>query len=242
MTNDELKPFTTYYYYFERGILMKKIFSLTLSLILTITFLAACGGDASTETVQDAASNAAEVSVLAVKDTAVDAVDTTTESITEQAAALNTDYADALPVRNQLTLGILGLDNDSALAVSPQQAAKMLPLWQALNSLTKSGTGAQAEIDALLLQIEGELTPEQIKAIAAMHLSREDTQRVAQEWGLSNGEGGGEDGQQGGGKNMSESERATRRAEQGKTDDNSSGGVSAALLEQLVQLLQERAQ
>ncbi len=200
---------------------MTKTLTLTLILILAL-LLAGCSGSDNAP-----AANQAD-----------DTVENAAAAVAEKASALSEDYADALPVRNQLTLGILRLEDDSALAVTPEQAAKLLPLWQALNSLTQSGTGAQAEIDALLLQIEGELTDTQLKAIAAMHLSREDTQKIAQEWGISSNGGG--DGS-GGGRNMSEDERATRRAERGMTDDNKSSGVSAALLERLVQLLQERA-
>ena len=195
------------------------IFTFTLTLAI---FLTACGG-----------SNNAPVA-----NQASDTVDNAAAAAAAKTSALSEDYADALPIRNQLTLGILRLEDDSALAITPEQAANLLPLWQALNSLTQSGTGAQVEIDALLSQIEGELTDTQLKAIAAMHLSREDTQKIAQEWGISGGEGGSGDGA---GRNMSEDERATRRAERGITNENKSSGVSAALLDRLVQLLQERA-
>lgn len=194
---------------------MKRILIFTLIFILSVA-ATGCGSDTGTPAAVEQAA-----------------------PVAQSASALTEDYANALPIRNQLTLGILQLENDSALAITAEQAATFLPLWQALGTLTNSGTGAQAEIDALLSQIEGQLTATQLKAIADMHLSREDTQRVAQEWGIS-GENGGGDGS-GGGQNMTEDERATRRAERGVTDDGQSGGVSAALLDRLVQLLTERA-
>jgi hypothetical protein len=112
-----------------------------------------------------------------------------------------------------------------------------------LRSLTRSGTGAAAEIDALQAQIQQEMTPGQLQAINEMQLSRADTQAMAQEWGLATGDGTGSGaGQPGGGRNMSEAERAAREAERAATGATErGGGVSAALLDRLIQLLEERA-
>lgn len=153
-------------------------------------------------------------------------------------SALSEDYADALSVRNQLTLGILRLEGDPGLAITPEQAVQLLPLWQALRSLTGSGTAATAEVDALLAQIEGELSAAQVEAIAGMQLTRADLQTVAREWGIATNANGS--GQPGSGAAMSESERATRQAERAASGE-AAGGASTALLDRLVQLLSERA-
>jgi hypothetical protein len=77
---------------------------------------------------------------------------------------LDTTYENALSTRLQLALGPLMLDGTSD-AITPTQAAELLPLWQALQSLTASGTSATAETNAVLAQIEATLTPAQISAI-----------------------------------------------------------------------------
>jgi len=184
----------------------------TLTLILMIVLLTGCGGSNHAATVQVASGSA---------------------------SALSEDYPEALPARNQLILGTLRLEDDPAQAVTPEQAAKLLPLWQASRSLTRSGTGATAEVDALLAQIEAEMTPAQLQAIAAMRLTQADIQALAQEWGLTTGAetGAGLPSQ---GRNLSEAERATRQAERGLSGEAGSG-VSAALLDRLIQLLEERA-
>jgi len=187
---------------------MKKIITLTLIAIIAVLAVTACGGNAAPA---DAGSDAPN-------------------------SALSEDYADALPIRNQLALGTLRLEDDPYVSVTPEQATQLLPLWQALLNLTGSGTSATAEVNALLAQIEGEMTAEQIEAIKAMQLTRADIQTLAQEWGVSGSEGG----QPGAGAGLSEEERAARRATR-QASGESSSGASVALQERLVQLLQERA-
>jgi hypothetical protein len=134
---------------------------------------------------------------------------------------LPTDYENALAVRNQLALGMLEL-NQGDLAISAEQAQTLLPLWQALRSTQQAGGTAQAEVSALLTQIESAMTPEQLQAIAAMKL----TQPAMQDWATANGitlgSGGGTPGQ---GSGMSAEARATKQAAEGITTsgENSNG-------------------
>jgi hypothetical protein len=86
---------------------------------------------------------------------------------------LNTNYANALPVETQLVLGTLKLEGTSQ-AVDPAMATQLLPLYSLLQQLTTSGTAAQAEIDAVLDQIQATMTADQIHAIAAMKLTQTD--------------------------------------------------------------------
>jgi hypothetical protein len=88
---------------------------------------------------------------------------------------LNASYTGALPVETQLVLGTLKLEGTS-LAVDSAAAAKLVPLYSLLQQMTASGTSAQAEIDAVLDQIQGTMTPDQIHAIAAMKLTQTDLQ------------------------------------------------------------------
>jgi len=157
---------------------------------------------------------------------------------TASAAALNDTYPDALSIRSQLTLGTLKLE-ETAGAVTPEQARELLPLWQASRSLTRSGTGATEEADAVLNQIQEAMTPAQIEAIAAMQLTRAHNQEMAQALGLSTGTGEGEgSSQRGQGQNLSPEERATRQAEK---DVQNTTGTSEALLDELIKLLEKQA-
>lgn len=89
---------------------------------------------------------------------------------------LVTDYEGALDASGQLALGTLKLE-ETGNAVTPAQAATLLPLWQAL----RGGVTAPAEVNAVLAQIEGTMTPQQLLTIAEMQLTQEDLQAWMQE-------------------------------------------------------------
>ena len=235
---------------------MKKLMTLFLSL-LTLFALTACGST-SEETAAVAVADANEANaVVAGVDTAVNTATQTTSSevenetventavttTTEEAVdvALTEDYSeDALPIRNQLLVGTLNLEG-SELAVTPEQAAELLVLWQASVALSRSGTGAPEEVTAVINQIEGTMTPEQIAAISNMQLTREDIQLMAQELGLSVGNGDGEGAggaNRGQGQNMSAEEMATREVER---EDRASNGATNALLDMIIELLSSRS-
>jgi hypothetical protein len=97
-------------------------------------------------------------------------------SDTYTSAVLATSYEGALSASNQLMLGTLLLEGTEH-AVTPEQAKTLLPLWQAL----QGGVTAQAEVNAVLKQIEGTMTQEQLQAIAAMQLTQEDLQAWMEE-------------------------------------------------------------
>ena len=69
-------------------------------------------------------------------------------------------------------------------------AAALVPLWQAYAQLTSSNTAAQAEIDAVVTQIQQTMTPQQIQAITAMKLTRQDMATTMTSLGLTNFGGG----------------------------------------------------
>jgi hypothetical protein len=106
-----------------------------------------------------------------------------------------------LPAATRLVIGTLKLD-ETEYAVTAEQAAELLPLWQVYQSLSSSDTAAQEEIDALIEQIEETMTPQQNQAIAEMQLTQEDVFAVMQEQGMTFGdrpEAGGGAPQGGGG-------------------------------------------
>ncbi len=189
----------------------------------------------------------------------------TTESATTSAAsvgALNTNYDNALPIQLQLSVGTFELEG-SDLAVDSAQAAALLPLWQVLNGMNESGTAAQEEVDALVAQIAETMTAEQIEAIAAMQLTREDMSAVVQEYGLMNnmmggstppegftpgmGRNSGVPGLSGGGpgadSGMSPEQIATAQAERqasGESGGMMNSRVAGVLADGLIELLQSK--
>ena len=147
---------------------------------------------------------------------------------------LPVDYDGALPVRNQLALGLLMLAGTDQ-APTAEQAQNLIVLWQALQVTQGSSTAAPEETAALLAQIEGLLTPDQLDAIRQMQLTNADMQTWAAENGITMGTGGG----QGAGRNLSPEARATRQAEEGRTPTGSSGsGGSTAIIDALIVYLQ----
>jgi len=152
---------------------------------------------------------------------------------------LGTSYENALAVRNQLALGTLRLE-ETDQPVTADQAGDLLLLWQALRGTMDSGASAQAEVDALLAQIESAMSGEQLSAIGAMKLTQADLQAWAQSQGLSTGEGtgpGGGSGQPGGGQSLSPEERAARQAERG---GSGSSGTSRAMIDAVIGLLETK--
>lgn len=150
---------------------------------------------------------------------------------------LPTDYEGALAVRNQLALGTIEL-NQSGTPVSAEQAQTLVPLWQALRSTQQAGGSAQAEVSALLTQIEAAMTPEQLQSIAAMKLVQTDMQDWATANGITMGSGGGSPGQ---GSGMSPEARATKQAAEGVTSSSSSSSgskLSSALIDAVIASLE----
>ena len=77
------------------------------------------------------------------------------------------------------TLKLEGTDN----ALTADEAAQLLPLWQAYKSLSTSQTAAEAEVDGLLKQIESTMTTAQMDAIKAMNLTNTDMMDLMQSMG-----------------------------------------------------------
>ena len=99
------------------------------------------------------------------------------------------DFRDGMPNSAQLGFGTLMLE-ESEHAVTPEQAAQLLPLWKAARSLSESETVAQAELEAVFNQIEDIMTPEQIGAINAMQLTGEEMAQLMEDLGIEVGFGG----------------------------------------------------
>lgn len=195
---------------------MKRIFLPTLIVLFSL-FLASCAGTA------DSAST------------------TSSNSDAYVSPNLDVSYENALSARLQLTLGSLKLA-ETTTPISAEQAKVMLPLWQALLNMTRTGNSAQAEVNALLAQIEAAFTPEQLTAIRDMKLTSADIQTWATANNVTVGNGSGQGNGQGGGSGMSPEARATKQAAEGVTSGSGGNGVSTVMLNALITYLQGLAQ
>ena len=120
----------------------------------------------------------------------------------------------------QLVLGTFALE-DTAYAITAEQAAELLPLWKAAQSLSESDTITAEEFQAVFNQIEDIMTTEQMDAITSMDLSQETMAAIGEKYGLTFGPGGG------GGfdpSNLTEEQLATREAFQQSGQDPANGG------------------
>ena len=90
----------------------------------------------------------------------------------------------SLPLEGQLLIGTLKLE-DTDLAVTSAQAADLLPLWEALQSLSTSSITAAQEVDAVIAQIKTTMSAAQLARISAMKLTQDDLDSAAAEAGSS---------------------------------------------------------
>jgi hypothetical protein len=138
---------------------------------------------------------------------------------TESELSLEAVYSDALDVSTQLVLGTILLE-ETENAVTPEQAAILLPLWQSL----QGGVMAQAEVDAVLERIEETMEQEQLATIAEMQLTQEDLRAWMQEQGMGEGFAG-----PGGGPGLPPDELAAPRAEFGDMSEEERANLRATV-------------
>jgi hypothetical protein len=74
---------------------------------------------------------------------------------------------------------------DTPEAVTAEQAGRLLPLWQALKTLSASTTSAPEEMEAVQNQVTASLTEAQVTAIAGLQLTNADLQAYLVEIGAS---------------------------------------------------------
>ena len=108
------------------------------------------------------------------------------ESTTGTSGTNRSQASASLSQVNMLLVGTLKLE-DTDQAVSADQAATLLPLWQAYRSLSTSQTAAEAEVNALLNQIQSTMTADQVQAIKAMNLTSSDMMNIMQSMGAGMG-------------------------------------------------------
>lgn len=137
------------------------------------------------------------------------------EEPTPAASAANAnppaDGAPGMDKMETLILGTLKLEGTPD-AVTPERARSLLPLWQLIQG---GSLKSDAEIQAVLKQIEGEMTDAQLAAIEAMQLTADDMRTWMEEQGMTFPQDGAPGGQGGPGafQNLSEEERTRMREE-----------------------------
>ncbi len=95
-----------------------------------------------------------------------------------------TSNSASLSTEAQLLVGTFKLE-DSELAVTSEQAKQLLPLWQTLQALSTSNTAATEEINAVVDQIKGSMTAQQMAKITAMKLTQPDILSIMNQAGVS---------------------------------------------------------
>jgi hypothetical protein len=234
---------------------VKKIFTITLLSILALV-LTACGASAGSSQANTQSDNSGGSSAS-----------NTGSSGSSNPAPDNGTPASG-PSALQLAAGMLKLDGTSN-AVTAQQAAQLLPLYQSLAQemstpvaqATPDGTttpgprfspAMMQEMSSQETEIQNAMTPAQIQAITAMNLSRQDIFTIFQQAGIQmGGPGGGGFGSNGGTFTPpSGTPRApgTPGAFQGSGGGNFNGGrrgfgnfLPSSVVDGIVQYLQKKA-
>ena len=144
----------------------KFLFPLTAVIAVLVIVLVACGAKSGTSTAQTGESG--------------------TPAANGTPGARN--LTRPLPLAEQLLVGTIKLQGTSN-ALDAKTAAALVPLWQAYAQLTSSNTAAQAEVDAVIGQIQSTMSPQQVQAITAMKLTQQDLFTTMSTMGLTNGFG-----------------------------------------------------
>ncbi|OGN89860.1 MAG: hypothetical protein A2Y88_11310 [Chloroflexi bacterium RBG_13_48_10] len=90
----------------------------------------------------------------------------------------------SISTATKLALGTLKLEG-TTIAVTSDEASELLPLWQAYQSVSNSDTVSQVELDALVNQIQGVMTAEQVMAVDELKLTDQSLTELLQSLGDS---------------------------------------------------------
>lgn len=143
-------------------------------LIIVVLLLTACGTESGDVQEIDNAG-----------DTALNSEDNGDVSSSDQRREeLRGDFREtALPPVTQLVVGTLLLE-ETELAMDTELAVTLIPYWKLYINLTESDTTAPEELDALVTEIEGLMTTDQINYIAELQLTQEDMYTLINELGV----------------------------------------------------------
>lgn len=171
-----------------------------------------------------------------------------------------------MPVQTQLMVGTFLLE-ETDFAIDPEQAPELITLWKGLQALSTSDATAEAEIEAVIQQIQDAMTSEQLSAIQEMELTQGSMAALIESLDLQVGDGvsgadgegrpegfpeggfpgggpGGGQGQgngpggQGFGENLSPEQIATMQALREERGGRLQNRVNLLLIEPLIDLLE----
>ena len=98
---------------------------------------------------------------------------------------LSADYAeDALSVEMQLVVGSLILD-ESDQPINAELASNLVPYWKMYLSLAESDTAAPEEMDAVISEIQGMMTQDQVGYIAGLQLTQDSMMTLLDDSGIT---------------------------------------------------------
>lgn len=206
----------------------------TIIVLLSAVLLSACAPAAApaAEVLTGDTANAVPVETASVNNESVAA-----ETTTLTADMLDITFDDAANIRSQLAYGLMKLEG-TANAVTSEQAASLVPLWQAVLLLSTDSMTASEELTAVQDQIAQALTLEQFQAIADMKITNTVLSAYYAEMGIvmSTPAPGVVPGSK---KNMSEEDKQATRAANAAAGISSGNGQSARtlLIEKVIEYL-----
>ena len=98
-------------------------------------------------------------------------------------SAIDITFADAASLRSQLAYGTIKLKGSSNV-ITPEQAKTLIPLWQAMVTLSGDTTTATEELTAVQDQITQALTLVQVQTIAEMKITNTELNSFYAEFGI----------------------------------------------------------
>lgn len=168
-----------------------------------------------------------------------------------------------LPLATQLAAGTYLMDSTEH-SVDPDQAELLIPYWKLYLSLLESDATAPEELDAMINEIQGVMTSEQLSYIADLTLVQEDLMTLMSDLGINQGLrldgeeggegftrpegmqlGGGEGRGQGGAEGMDPEVMATmqaRREEIGRGGGMAANRMQTPMIEALIELLEGKVE
>ena len=91
-----------------------------------------------------------------------------------------------LPPATQLAVGTMLLDSTD-LAVETEQAQILIPYWKLYKNLLESDATAQEELEAMISEIKGVMTSDQLSYITELDLVQEDLLTLMSDLGINQG-------------------------------------------------------
>lgn len=212
----------------NKNILLITIFTLLMLLVVS------CSGESTNASVSNEELPAAEV--ITQNNTADDAQ---TGTIGRNASG---EFGSS-----QLIMGMFQLEN-TEYAISAEQAVQLVPLWKVYENMIASSTAAEAEREALLNQIAGEMTEEQIAFLDSGEVDAVEMQALMADLGIEIQNPGM--GSNGNGEGLTDAQREEMQAlreTMGDGEGGPGGGMGGGMgqdmdPEQLATLQAERAE